>query len=301
MPTVTADGSTPPTSDRASDTEGVVDTVADGVEQAVRNEPLIETVTQLGWIAKGLVYFLMGATAVGIARQQPTDDEASPKGALGRVLEQPGGRVLLGVLAVGLVLYCVWRILSVAVIRGHDLAAWLDRIGYAFSAVFYALLALVAGQTVLKGGTPGRDNTVERLSRSLMDTGAGRVVVVIGGIAVVVVGAYFVIGKGIMRKFVDDLSGVSRTGGDAIGRTLIVSGVAGWIGRGAVTVLVGVFLVRAAVQFDPADARGFDGSLRRVATSSWGSVLVWFCAVGLVLYGAFCLLSHRRRHLEDNS
>ena len=88
--------------------DGVVSKVADNVDAAVRERPVIETITQLGWIAKGLVYLLMGATATSIARQRPTDDQASPKGALGQVLDQPGGRVLLGVLAVGLVLYTAW-------------------------------------------------------------------------------------------------------------------------------------------------------------------------------------------------
>lgn len=280
---------------------GVADSVADGVDQAVRERPAIETATQLGWIAKGLVYFLMGATAVSIARQQPTDDDASPKGALGQVLEQPGGRILLAVLAVGLVLYCAWRVLSVAVIRDHDVTAWMDRIGYSFSALFYAVLAFVAGRTALRGSDPGRDNTVERLSRSLMDTGWGRVLVGLAGVVVIVVGVFFIVRKGLMRSFVDDLKGVGDGGGDAVGTTLLVSGIAGWIGRGVVTALVGFFVLRAAIQFDPSDARGFDGALRRVATSSTGAIFVWFCAAGLVLYGAFCLLSHRRRRLEDNS
>ncbi len=281
--------------------DGVAEVVADGVDEAVRQRPIIQTVTQLGWIAKGVVYFLMGATAISIARQQPTDDEASPKGALGQVLEQPAGRFLLAILAVGLALYCAWRVLSVAVIRDQGMTAWMDRVGYLFSAVFYAVLAFVAGRTALRGSDPGSDNSVERLSRSLMDTGWGRVLIVIAGIVFIAVGLYFVVRKGIMRSFVDDLDGVRQNGGDAVAKTLVVAGVAGWIGRGVVTILVGFFVLRAAIQFDPNDARGFDGALRRVATSSTGALFVWFCAVGLVLYGAFCLLSHRRRRLEDNS
>jgi hypothetical protein len=292
-----------PAEGRSSDgsNDGVVSKVADNVDEAVRERPVIETIAQLGWIAKGLVYLLMGATATSIARQRPTDDQASPKGALGQVLDQPGGRVLLGVLAVGLVLYTVWRILSVAVIRGHAASDWLERIGYGFSAAFYAILAFVSGETALRGGEPGRDNTVERVSRSLMGSSFGRVLVVFGGILVIGIGLYFIVRKGIMRDFADDLRGVDEHGGDAVARTILVAGVVGWIGRGAVTVLVGFFVLRAAIQFDPNDARGFDGALRQVATSPTGTVLVWCCAVGLALYGAFCLLSHRRRHLEDTS
>lgn len=283
--------------------EGIAGRVADGVDEAVSERPEIELLTRLGWIAKGVVYFLMGATAISIAQQEVTDDEASPTGALNRVMEQPGGRVLLGVLAVGLVLYSAWRILSVAVIRSNGLTAWLDRIGYTFSAGFYGLLAYVAARTVLRGSEQPRDNTVERLSRTLMESGTGRVLVAVGGLITIAVGLYFVVRKGIMRSFVDDLRDVH---GDAdrdgvVDHVLIVSGVIGWIGRGVVTILVGFFVTRAAIRFDPDDARGFDGALRKVATTTTGTWLVWACAVGLILYGGFCLLSHRRRELKDHS
>lgn len=280
--------------------QDVTDSVADTVDDAVRDNPMIERLTRLGWIAKGVIYILMGATAISIAQQQRTDDDASPKGALDRVIEQPGGRFLLGVLAVGLVLYCLWRILSVAVIRSNDLSAWLDRIGYTFSAVFYAVLAWVAARGALLGADPERDNTVERLSQSVMDSTLGRGAVMLAGIVTFVVGAFFVVRKGLMRSFADDLSGVRSDRSDDLGEhVLVAAGVAGWIGRGIVTMLVGFFVTRAAWRFDPEDARGFDGALRRVATTSTGTVLVWVAAVGLILYGGFCLLSHRRRALKE--
>lgn len=74
----------------------------------------------------------------------------------------------------------------------------------------------------------------------------------------------------------------------------------GWIGRGIVTVLVGFFIVRAAVRFDPDDARGFDRSLRQVVGTGTGSALVLVCAVGLIAYGIFCLMSHRFRTLKGS-
>jgi hypothetical protein len=285
--------------ERHSD-DAVTDRVADGVDDAVRERPWLEAVAQLGWVAKGFVYLLFGATATQIARQEPSDDEASPTGALDRVMEQPGGRILLAVMAVGLVLYCLWRVLSVAVIREHDLSAWAHRVGYGFSAVFYGLLAYTATRTVMRGTESGSSNTVERLSRSLLDTGWGRVLVTVGGVVTILVGMYFLVRKGVMRSFTDDLRGVGESG-QPLDRTIIAAGVAGWIGRGVVTILVGFLVARSAVMFEPDDARGFDGALRKVATSSTGEIFVWISAAGLILYGAFCVFSHRYRHLEDNS
>lgn len=293
MPTI--DPSSRTDSDPGDDDVDVGDKARDLAEEY----PWIGRVTRLGWIAKGLVYFLMGTTAISIARQQPTGDEASPTGSLAKVGEQTGGPILLGALAVGLVLYCLWRVLTVAVIRGNDLDAWAERIGYTVSAASYAVLALVAIQTVLAGSDTGRSNTVERVSRRLMEAGWGRWVLGAAGIAVVALGCYFVVRKALMRGFCDDLTAVDPSGGDAtFDRILVGSGVVGWFGRGVVTVLVGVFVTRAAIRFDPDDAQGYDGALRDVAASTTGTVLVWCSAIGLVAYGVFCLLSHRRRTIE---
>ncbi|MEZ5218444.1 MAG: DUF1206 domain-containing protein [Ilumatobacteraceae bacterium] len=59
----------------------------------------------------------------------------------------------------------------------------------------------------------------------------------------------------------------------------------GWIGRGVVTGLVGFFVTRAAIRFDPNDAAGFDRSLERIATTSTGSLLVLVAAICLMVYG----------------
>ncbi len=284
-----------------SDVDEATDDVADKTQEVINRNPWIQTVGQIGWVAKGVVYLLMGATATQIARQEQSDDEASPSGALNRVMEQPGGRILLLIMGAGLILYFFWRIFSVAVIRDNDLSAWADRVGYTFSALFYALLAFTAFRTVMRGAESGKSNTVESMSRSLMGSTLGRGLVILGGAITIAVGLYFIVRKGIMRGFVDELHTIDEADDEAVDWTIIIAGVAGWIGRGIVTVLVGVFVARAAINFDPDDARGFDGALRTVATTSYGTVFVWISAIGLMLYGAFCLLSHRYRYIEDNS
>jgi hypothetical protein len=174
---------------------------------------------------------------------------------------------------------------------------------YTFSGVFYAVLAFTSFAAVVRGGDNGDDNTIENLSSSMLSSTTGRWLLGVAGVVTIGVGLYFVIEKGIRRSFVDDLSQVSDRPdrGDGVSRVLVVSGVAGWVGRGIVTILVGFFVARAAYRFDPDEARGFDRALRHVATSSTGTLLVWVAAVGLIAYGSFCLLSHRRRNLEDNS
>ncbi len=286
-----------------SKVESANDDVANRVDDAVDENPWFEKLTAAGWIAKGTVYILMGLAAVSVARQSARSDEASPEGSLAQVSQAPFGRVLLSVLAVGLFLYFVWRSLSVVVIRGSELTDWADRIGYSFSAIFYLFLGVSATRAVLTADDPGKSNTIESLSKSLLGWPAGRWLLGVGGVATIAVGLYFAIRKGIMRSFADDLVGVSPSpsANAPKRRTLVVAGIAGWIGRGIVTCLVGFFVVRASIRFDSGEARGFDRTLREVAGTSTGSILVWVCAIGLVTYGLFCLASYRFRELEDTS
>jgi hypothetical protein len=72
----------------------------------------------------------------------------------------------------------------------------------------------------------------------------------------------------------------------------------GWFGRGVVTVLVGFFVTKAAIEADTDDARGFDRALREVATSDLGTLAVATAAAGLVVYGVFCFVSMRHQELR---
>lgn len=277
------------------------ETVAEETADFVKvDAPWVEWVTRVGWAAKGVVYLLMGLAAATIVLYAPAPDAGSPQGALATVMERPGGRVLLLILAVGLLMYVAWRLLSVAMIAGSDLMNWLNRIGYTFSALFYLALAWTALVGVMQDSPPEDGNTVERLSRSLMDTTWGRILVGVAGVVTIVVGAFFVVRKAIMRSFADDLEGVQDTlaSNGTYGKGLLVSGVVGWAGRGVVTILVGFFVTRAAIRFDPSEARGFDRALTHVARTDLGELLVLGAAVGLVLYGLYCLLSVPARCLE---
>lgn len=277
------------------------DAVADTVDGALDENPQVERVLKVGWLAKALVYTLMGVAALQIARQDaPADGQASPAGSVAAVADAPVGRLLLAVLTVGLVLYFLWRILSVAVIRGNEISAWADRVGYTFSGTFYLVLAYSAGKAAFTGVDPAETRTVESLSQSVMEVTGGRTMVGLAGLVTIGVGAYFAVQKGIRRSFTKHLISVGPvpSENEPKRRVLVVAGVLGWIGRGIVTALVGIFVVGAAIQFDPEDARGFDQSLRAVAGTGIGSALVVIAGLGLIAYGAFCLASYRFRNLE---
>ncbi len=124
---------------------------------------------------------------------------------------------------------------------------------------------------------------------------AGRLVVGLVGLIVIAAGLYR-IAKGV-RVDVDDeldLSGLSPAR-IAWSRRL---GAVGEVGRGIGIGLVGVFLLLSAINYDPGEATGLDGALRRLAVHGWGRLVVALVGVGFVAYGIFCLVTFTRRRLQ---
>ena len=64
---------------------------------------------RLGFVARGVVYLVIGMIALQIARDGGRGDDASKEGALREIAERPFGTPLLAALAVGLAGYAIWR------------------------------------------------------------------------------------------------------------------------------------------------------------------------------------------------
>ena len=62
--------------------------------------------------------------------------------------------------------------------------------------------------------------------------------------------------------------------------------------------LIGVFVIRAAPQYDPKEAIGLDGALQKLAGAAYGPYLLGLTAAGLIAYGLYCLAD---AHFRDVS
>ncbi len=270
------------------------------VARAVRRNPLLVTLGRVGWVAKGVVYAIFGFLAFVIARNGgASSDEASPRGAVGKVAESSAGTALLWVLAIGLILYSLWRLVCAVLPGDDDAEAAVTRVGYLVSAIFYGALAWTAISFARSGGgqsqSAGSDDArVSKLTGDLMGHTGGRFLVGVIGVVFLVLGGVFTY-QAVSRKFERDLDpgGVGPVGHEAI----VKLGVVGWIARAVTMVLIGVFLLRAAIDYDAEEARGLDDVLRRTADSGAGAVLVAVTGIGLILYGAFAALSAPRQRL----
>jgi hypothetical protein len=275
------------------------------VEHATHRHPGLVAVSRLGWVTKGVVYLVLGALAVPIAFQgsgsdtaQQNGTEASQLGAVTEIADSSFGELALYVIAIGLALYVVWRLVSVVLPAENSASAWLTRAGYLVSAAVYGALAWTAlsfaRHTRATAGSESEDAKVERFTRDLMEKTGGRWLVGAIGVVVIGIGVVFAV-KGLKATFRDELE--LRGVGPVRHEWIVTLGRIGWVGRGIVMALVGWLLLRAAVRFRPDEAKGFDGALREVTGSTAGAALVAAAAVGLVLYGLFCIISAPRQRL----
>ncbi|MGZ4671247.1 MAG: DUF1206 domain-containing protein [Ilumatobacteraceae bacterium] len=257
-----------------------------------------------GWFAKGVVYVIAGILALSVAAKasgwsnSPTtgNQEASPTGAIKTVAGSGGGVLLLWLLALGMLIYAMWRVVSALLPGGHDAKARAHRIGYLASAVIYTTFAISAIALARRTQTdPNGNKKVTDITASMMTHTAGRLVIGVLGVIVMAVGLYR-LSKGVKLDVADelDLSGMSAARITWSKRL----GAVGEIGRGIGIGLVGFFLLRSAMTYDANEATGLDGALRRVATSGLGVFVVVVVGIGFAAYGIFCLATFTHRRLQ---
>ncbi len=80
-------------------------------------------------------------------------------------------------------------------------------------------------------------------------------------------------------------------------RSLDIVGRVGLFSRALVFALIGYFLVRTAIDYDPSKAIGIDGALRALAGQPYGSWLLGLVAVGLLIFAVASLAEARYRQL----
>jgi len=245
-----------------------------------------------------VVYLIIGALAAKVALGEggATTDR---NGALRAIYEQPFGKLLLVIVALGLVGYAVWSVVQAFVDPEHHGAAGkgvATRVGYGVVGLSYAALALAALQLVRGTGNGGKssDTTTQDWTARLLALPFGPLVVILVGLVVIGV-AVAVFYRAYTAEFQQrlDLSGVgaqTRAGVIALGR-------AGYAALGVVFSIVGVFLIIAALRHNAGAAKGLGGALRALAQQPYGQVVLGIVAIGLVAYGLFSLAQARYRRL----
>ena len=255
----------------------------------------VERAGRIGLVAKGVSYALIGILAIQIPLGQG-GQAADRQGVLRQLATESWGTAALIALAVGFACYGVWRLIEAVVDRqneGTDAKGLAKRAKSLGLAVLYFASAAVAVMLVRSSSASTGGNEQQETARVLEWPGGRWIVLAVaaGFLGEGLWSAY----RGATRKFRKRLK--TQEMSRQTERFAVASGVVGHIARGAVFALVGVFLAKAAIEYDPAEAIGVDGALLKLVEASYGELLLGLVAAGLIAYAVYCFVEARYRRI----
>lgn len=248
-----------------------------------------------GLVAKGVSFGLVGALAIKLAVGHG-GTATSREGALHTLAGESFGVVVLILLAVGFAAYAVWRFVEAWAAPGDEAKKWAKRLGSIGRGLIYAALAYSTVKILVGAGSNGSQNERARETAStLLSWPAGTWLVGIAGAIVIGVGLWNLY-RGISGKFEDkwrtgEMGATTRKWGGRVGTV-------GHVARAIVFGLIGFFVIKAALEYDPKEAIGLDGALQKLASAAYGPYLLGLTAAGLIAYGLYCLVDARYRDVS---
>ena len=267
-------------------------TPKDGAEAAARSDSF-EWLARAGFIARGLIYVIVGVLAVQLAAGVG-GTTASQQGAMRAIAAQPFGRVLLIVVAIGLGGYALWRLTRALLGHGREGSDTnLERLAALGSGIVYSGLCAIAVEIALGAGSSGSSGA-QKTTAGVFGWPAGTWLVGIAGAVLIGIALYQGY-RGISRDFLEDSKTEQMSA--AVKRWIKWIGTIGHLARMVVFGLIGTFLIKAAVDFNSNTAVGLDGALARLAHQSYGPLLLGLVAAGLVAFGLYSLSDARYRRI----
>jgi hypothetical protein len=275
--------------------------LARGAERNVRqatHNPWVERYARFGYAAKGTVYIIMGGLAL-VAALGKGGAVTDQTGAVLLLDQQPLGRFLLLVVAVGLAGYALWCWIQAAFDPeryGYDAKGVATRVGYTVVGLTYAGLALTALRvsTGRAGAVKSSDAQAQDWTARLLSLPAGVLLVALAGLVVLAVaGVLF------YRAWRADFRAQMSHGlaPAEVRASAIWLGRVGYAALGVVFTIIGLFVLTAAFQRNAGKARGLSGALATLLAQPFGHALLFVVALGLLAYGVYGLAQARFRRI----
>ena len=245
----------------------------------------------VGYAAKGLIYLLIGLQAT----QAALFAKEKPLGTyliLSSFLTQPLGGFFLCLLAFGLMGYVLRRFLQAIrePRKSNSLTIMriVRRLGYIISGISYAGIAYSALNITLELGE--YDDTIQDLVSELFDRPLGKWLIFFGGIAVVSIGISYIYGA-YTGSYISEFKSSEIDNRVEWWATLV--GKLGLTARGIAFILIGTFLIQAALYTNPEAAGGLQNAFRTLARQPLGWLWVLLVGTGFIAYGLYMFFTAR--------
>lgn len=255
----------------------------------------ISAIARIGYIAKGLVYFMVGLltlqTTIGMGGE--TSDATN---ALQEFIYQPFGTVLLFGIMVGLVAHAAWRILQGVIDpedRGDGAQIMFFRLIDFLVGCLYISMSYAAWQILQGLAAQDSDQSTQVWVGKILELPYGKWLVMFCAI-VIFIGGLYQFYSAWSANFdssfdSEEMSNREITTLRSLGRF----GISAW---GVVYSMVAYLFYNASVTFDADEAGGLTQALQTLREQPFGTLALGITACGLITYGVYLLvLSYYRK------
>ena len=258
--------------------------------------PWPERFARLGLAARGVLFIVVGILAFRVALGHYRG-QASQNGALQEIAAQPGGKILVWIVAIGLIGYSLWRLLSAALGPVADPVATdaKQRVKALAEGLGYGAVAIIAVKVATGSASSSSGGGGQKQTATVLSWPGGQFLVGLAAVVIIGVGLYY-IHDGWTADFTKELK-VGEMSPKAR-KAVIALGRFGRVAQGIVFCTIGVLVMIAAVQFDPNKAKGLDGALKTLVGQPFGQWLLGFIALGLIAYGVYGLAEAKLRRVS---
>lgn len=253
------------------------------------------TFVRFGFIVRGMLYLLTGIYGLlaAIGLQGSTKDTLEIVKTIGSI---PFGNIALVATFVGLVGYGSWGLIR-AIIgpldKGSRAKGLITRIGYLTSGLSYLVLSIIPIHLLLNMATV--DSSSSKSSALLLfHLPGGLLLVTIIGL-IIIAGGISQIYYGYQENFKKSLQTMKSKRQEKI---LMTAGKIGYVARGIVFSLIGIFFLKAGLTGNAIQAKDPGEILIWTWQQIGGSILLGIISTGLIALGIYSIIASKAVKLK---
>lgn len=253
----------------------------------------IKTTAKTGYVAKGVVYTITGAlafmTALNLGGQK-----AGKLQVIDFLEKQSFGKIILGILGIGLVCYAVWRFIQAIQDPediGTDSKAMVKRFSFGLSGLFYLGLGIYSIVEIFKENSSGGSNS------SFIPAEYQQYVFIVVGVGLAIKGLYQFI-KAYKGDFLDKFN-LKSMSSEKRRKSIKTVGYLGLCARGVVVGIIAYFFIKAGINSGSDSVGGTSEAFSFIQQNTSGPWLFALITAGLICYGVYMFLMAKYRSFDD--